>query len=103
MPDVLTHWSQTKGNYSVKKLKKATFSEIKQKMLSIEWKYDSQYSHSLFDKKDFKANYFHAGIFRFGNVGYLLTPYGYWKASMLQRKIKKSLPDYISTCKPYVN
>lgn len=100
---VFIHWDMTKSSWYVKRLKRATYAEIKEKMLSVEWRYDWQYPTSLFDKKDFNENYFHASIFRFGDVGYLLTPYGYWMASLLQRKIRKSLPEYIIRHKSYVN
>lgn len=92
-----------KKDQNVKKLKRATYAEIKEKMLSIQWRYDSNYPNSLFDKNDYDANYFHADIFRFGDVGYLLTPYGYLMAKSLQRKIRRSLSDYTPTRKPYVN
>lgn len=91
-----------KGDYKVKKLKKASYSELKDKMLSVEWEYDPNHPYSLFDKNDYNANYFHASIFRFGDVGYLLTIYGLIRANMLQRKIRKGLPSYVTSKKMYV-
>lgn len=96
----LTHWEMVKRDCYVKKLKRATYQELKEKLLSVEWSYDPSYPTSLFDNSG--KNYFHASIFRFGDVGYLLTPYGYLMASLLQRKIRKQLPGYRMSIKPYV-
>lgn len=100
---VLTHWSMTKNNYYVKRLKRASYLDIKGKMLSIDWTYNSLYPHSLFDRNNYHENYFHASIFRFGDVGYLLTPYGYYRACILQKKIRKSIPEFISRDKQYID
>lgn len=85
--------------YRVKKLKRSTYSEIRDKMLAVEWEYDISFPNSLFDRSD--SNYFHAGIYYFENVGYLLTPYGFIMANLLQKKIRKSINGY-STSKPYI-
>lgn len=99
----LIHWSMVKGNDRVKKLKKASYADIRKKMLGVEWIWKQQYPNSLFTDGYPNTNYFHAGVFRFGDVGYLLTPYGYIRASILQGKIRKGLPGYISIIKPYVD
>jgi hypothetical protein len=102
----ISHWHMTKGDNNVKRLKRATYKEIKEKMLSIDWTYNPNHKHSLFDYAGqydlWGRNYFHAGIFRFGDIGYLLTPYGYLMAWRLQYKIKKALPTYTTGKKPYV-
>jgi len=92
--NTFTHWDMVKEDGDCKFFKKATYSEIKRKMLSVNWEYDYKYPGSLFDRKNKHKNYFHASIFRFGDVGYLLTPYGYLRASILQKIIRKKLPEY---------
>ena len=96
----LAHWSMVKTSFEVKKLKKATYKELKEKMLSVNWEFDPNHPCSLFDSNRFYENYFHASVFRFGDVGYLLTPFGLLMANILQRKIRKSLPTY--HFKPYI-
>lgn len=99
---VWVHHSMVKEDYQVKKLKKASYKEIKEKMLNTKWRFDPNYPHSLFGE-NFYDNYFHAGIFRFGDVGYLLTLYGYIRVNILQRQIRKSIVGSNSSYgKPYV-
>lgn len=99
LPGIFTtvHWKMVKDHPSVKRLKKATYREIRDKMLDTNWYIDS-FKPSLFTHDD--SAYFHADIFRFGDVGYLLTPYGYLRACALQRKIAKEL-DKVNE-KPYI-
>lgn len=102
IPSILTHWGMVKESSRVKKLKKATYQELKEKMISVDWEFNPNFPCSLFDRNDFWANYFHASIFEFNGVGYLLTPYGLLMANILQRKIRKTLPEYIKSFKPYI-
>jgi len=95
----LTHWRMVKESNRVERLKRATYKELKEKMMTIEWEWKEEHPCSLFDKKDYWKNYFHASIFAFDGTGYLLTPYGYIMANILQRRIRKTLPKYF---KPYV-
>lgn len=86
-----THWDMTKDCSNVRRLKRATFEEVKEKMLNANWVFVSRFPDSLFSPDFTGENYFHAGIIRFGDVGYLLTPYGYYRAMALQRQIRKAL------------
>jgi len=70
-------------------------------MLSVKWKYKCNYPNSLFDAEDYWNNLFHAGIIRFGDVGYILTTYGYIRAFYLQKKIRKGFTGCCKT-KPYI-
>lgn len=70
-----------------KKLKKATYREIKEQLLRVDWTFNPNYPYSLFTKEE--GTCFHASIFCFKGVGYMLTPYGYLQACLLQRKIRK--------------
>lgn len=97
-----THLDMCKKNVRVKKLKKATYRDIKSMMINTKWTFNPLFPKSLFGV-DYHKAYFHASIFEFDGVGYLLTPYGYFMASILQRKIAKTLPDYSKYCKPYIN
>jgi len=97
------HWSMTKGNYRALKLKKASAKDLKNKMLSIKWEFYYIYPNSLFaEHGEYEKHYFHASIFVFDNVGYMLTPYGYLIANILQRRIRKTLPGFEKFCKPYI-
>lgn len=96
---VTTHREMTKEDYYVKKLKCASFAELKEKMLSVSWRYDFSYPGSLFDGQE---NYFHAGIYRFKDVGYLMTTYGYLKSKRLQKEIRKTFTGSYSP-KPYID
>lgn len=101
----MTHFEMTSGDSRSVKLKKASFKEIKEKMLLIEWEFNPLYQTSLFDKNRSDNGYvnsFHASIFVFDNVGYLLTPYGYLMACLLQMKIRKTLPGFRTTKKEYI-
>lgn len=103
----LTHLEMTKNDAYVKKLKKASIREIKQKMLSVEWEFDRHCSDSLFGSNhDYNTwkynNYYHASIVRFNGVGYILTPLGYLYSQYLQKKIRKGLEGFEDYKKPYV-
>jgi hypothetical protein len=102
-PNVLTHWDMVKGNRYVKKLKRASFSDLKKEMDKVKWEYNPSWPKSLFDTNDYYANYFHASIFRFGDVGYLMTFLGYIMASLYQKKIRKKLPSYKTSVKQFIN
>ena len=102
IPSTLTHWQMVKESPRVKKLKRATYKELKNKIMTIEWEFNNNFPFSLFDRKDYNANYFHASIFEFNGVGYLLTPYGLLMANILQRRIRKTLPGYVKGGKPYI-
>jgi hypothetical protein len=96
-----THISMVKDDDGVKRLKYATFREIKEKMKTTKWIFDKFYPSSLFALNRSEAQ-FHAGIFAFNETGYLLTPFGYFMASAYQRKIRKTLPRYDEWDKPVV-
>ena len=103
IPSVMTQWTMTKGAYSAKFLKKANYLELKKKMYSIDWTFDPNWPNSLWDKNGDEVNRFHASIFVFDNVGYLLTPFGLIMANIYQRRIRKSLPAYTKFAKPYID
>lgn len=103
IPMVFTHWGMVKGSFNCKVLKKASFLELKEKMYSTEWYFDPNYPCSLFDKDDYWRNYFHASIFMFDGVGYLMTPFGLLMANIYQRRIRKTLPNYTKSIKQYVD
>jgi hypothetical protein len=94
MIPVLTHWSMVKGSYRSKRLRKASFSEFLSAFDNQKWEYDNYHPYSLFDATDWNENYFHASIFVVDRVGYLLTPIGFYKAIIWQRKKRKTLPSY---------
>lgn len=97
----LTHQSMLKDSELVKVIKRATYNEIKEKMLSTKWVFNPDFPNSLFID-NYKKAYFHADIFQWEGVGYLLTPYGYIRARFLQKKIRKTLPKYELYKKPYI-
>jgi hypothetical protein len=90
---------------SCKIKKKVTFNEFQKKYCEVDWDlfvpikskyYESKYSGqlnpfptSLFSKNE--ENEFHAGIIRFGNVGYKLTAYGYLRAVILKNQTIRNL------------
>lgn len=84
------HVDMAKSTIRFSMLKKATYLEVKQRMLSHEWENDSDYPKSIFSKNDYNT-YLHASIFKFRGISYSLTPYGYFMASLLQRKIRKTI------------
>lgn len=99
---ISTHHSMVRGCARVKKLKRATYKELKEKMLTVNWIFDANYPNSLFTE-DYYSNYFHASIFRFGDVGYLMTAYGWIMANVLQRKIRKNLEGFTLSGKPFID
>lgn len=87
--NVKVQHDMTKLLSGVSFFKKATYKEVKEKMLSVEWEIDRLYEDSLFDYKG--GNHYHAGIIKFYGVGYLLSGYGLFMANRLQRKIYKKI------------
>lgn len=97
----LTHEVMTKNSRCVKKLKLASYKDVKQKMISTHWEFDPKHPKSLFTEND--DAYFHAGIIRFEDVGYLLTPFGLLYAKNLQKKIRRNLKGFeLYKKKPYI-
>lgn len=99
--EAAVHWEMTTEEDSVKKLKKVTYRQFKHKALNTDW--DVNYKSSLFKKSLIISNgiaLFHASIVRFEDVGYIMTPYGFFKASILAKKIvKRKFKGYN---KPYI-
>jgi hypothetical protein len=100
LPFWLTHLEMVKEDSDCKALKRATFTELKKLMLSVDWIFNPMYPSSLFTKG--WQTEVHADIYKFENVGYLLTPYAYLRAKILQRKIRKTLPGFEKYSKPYI-
>ena len=95
--EVATHRYMTEGETECEYLKKASFVDFIREFEKREWVVLRPYMDSLFcpDEKD---GYLHADIFRFGNVGYLMTAYGLIKARRLIRKeVRKRV------MKPYID
>lgn len=100
--DYTTYRGQTAwGGFGCKrpyKLALASYAQFKRDFYTVDWIAKPQWDKSLFSKEAYDINYLHASIFKINNVGYILTPIGYLRASFLIRKTCKRLkaahPEY---------
>lgn len=88
----------TKDCGSVCKLKKSSYKELEKLFLNEKWEFDYIYPTSLFSNNA----YYHAGIIRFGDVGYLVNIITWFRVILLQKKIRKNLEGYTKYRKPYI-
>lgn len=103
----LTHLNMTKEDRNVKKLRKVSFKQFKEEFLKVgKWEIGGDYEgQSLFSDDFFEDNrylnsvYLHASIYRFGDVGYLMTPMGFFLA---ERLIRRTSRDINNLRKPYI-
>jgi len=97
-----TYLDMTKGKGAP--FAKSSFKQFARGFNKIEW-YTEREHDGLFNDTAGKGtyyNYIHASIFRMFGVGYILTPYGYFRASrMIKRKIE-SLRSANSSMSKYV-
>lgn len=87
----------TKDCGSVLSLKKSSYTELKKLFLHEKWDFDYIYPTSLFSDNAF----YHAGIIRFGDVGYMVNIITWLRLILLQRKIRKNLSGFNLYKKPY--
>ena len=99
-----SHKYMTNRDIDVELLRKSTYSYIKEKLIIqspltykefIEMDY-FKYPSSFFNLD--RDVYIHAGIVRIGNIGHIMTPYGYFKLIRLIRRLNKK-----HYSKPYIN
>ena len=88
----------TKEDRSVRKLKKSSYSELNKLFMNEKWTFNASYPNSMFSEHA----YYHAGIIRFGEVGYLVNIITWYRIILLQRKIRKNLDGFDLYKKPYI-
>lgn len=95
-----THREMVKGDNKVKKLKRVSYKEWREAMSLFNWTIDTAYHSSLFTSSD---AYAHASIYRFGDIGYILTDFGAWRASMYIRSVFRKQYKLLLLEKPYID
>lgn len=95
--ELATHHGMVKGDVDCEYLKKASFADFEREFKKRRWVVHRPWMSSLFcgDRRD---GYLHADIFRFNNVGYLMTSYGLMRARrLIRREVRKRI------MKPYID
>lgn len=95
-----THREMVKENYKVKGLKRVSYKEWREAMSSLNWTIDKRYPSSLFTTSD---AYAHASIYRFGDIGYILTDFGSWRARMYIKSVFRKRYKLLLLKKPYID
>lgn len=84
------HKSMTKG--STRDFINATYSQFLEKFNSTKWEATSRWGNSVFGEDNTSRNFteMHASIICFNGMGYVLSPWGLFKANILKRKTIKN-------------